>query len=62
MPQKEYEGEFILVVFAFLFEMPQNRRISISVLLLFESRIFERPHFHFARNISNAPFFPISKL
>ena len=33
MPQKEYEEELILVItFAFLFEMPQNRRTSITVI------------------------------
>ena len=61
MLQKEYEGGLIhMMVFAFFIGIPQDRGTSISVFSLFEnwSRAFycKTPHFHFARNISNAPF------
>ena len=46
MTQKACEGGFCHVMtFAFIFEMSQNRRISISVLFLFEYLFLEMPHF-----------------
>ena len=60
-PKKHVKKVFCHVMaIAFIFEMPQNRRISISVIFLFEYLVtcfsLEMPHFELLENLEMPQF------